>query len=495
MPKIGDRFNPGEMFGGIFIVNPILAYRGLSSGAKLIWGRMHRFGQRKGEIFPSVKTVARDVGMGEKQARHYIHELVEKRFMESKGDPGHSNDYYFLWHAAFEGDTGTPVKKSRPLPISGVPISGGVDAETPPHLGSPPLPISGVPTPPHLGSTPLPISGVIVKEVLSSSFNKRITNEDCATAPFATGSDASLTARGSAPETPQEAAPLDSPPTPPVPLAPPPNGADFIACARELRDDLPIEEFVPWMYRQHGKRVEIDDTGKYIPGNLSSKRNQRKREELIDAQKLHGRVEFRTALYLYFETERESLAKDKWPLNYFLKDILQYLPDARSRALHVVPDAPATAGRGKIASEPPAEAPASIPDPVSIPASLDPLTVEFYLESWNAAVPQEPCLKISDRQRDAVKEAIADPEFRDVWEKITHKCARMAENPEWAHSFTWLFLRDRVIDGPNWQGVLDGKWDFATRKPGSRGNNSVDQAIAKAKAERLAKEALERKLA
>jgi hypothetical protein len=135
--RIGEKFNPYKSFAGIFVPEHICKYRGLSLGAKMIYGRLCRYAGEDGAAYPSVPTVAKELGIGETQARAYLRELEGKRFIEvdrkhrhySANGIGGSSSYSFLWHAAFNGDLGekrkappvrrrmVPLRKTEPVPL------------------------------------------------------------------------------------------------------------------------------------------------------------------------------------------------------------------------------------------------------------------------------------------------------------------------------------------------------------------------------------------
>ena len=63
-PRIGARFNPSLLrtpeFPGSFIPEQLCRYRGLSWGAKGVWGRLRRYAGKDGNAFPSVRGLARE---------------------------------------------------------------------------------------------------------------------------------------------------------------------------------------------------------------------------------------------------------------------------------------------------------------------------------------------------------------------------------------------------------------------------------------------------
>jgi hypothetical protein len=131
LPSIGQPFNPYKRFNGAFIPEAICKYKGVSPGAKLVYGRLCRYAGEDGATYPAIPTLAAETGMSETQARRYIRELEAKRFIEvdrenrhyRKDGSGGSNGYTFLWHAAFTGDRGEQRKSPPPLrKTEGVPL-------------------------------------------------------------------------------------------------------------------------------------------------------------------------------------------------------------------------------------------------------------------------------------------------------------------------------------------------------------------------------------
>jgi hypothetical protein len=121
---IGQRFNPYKLFTGIFIPEAIARYRGISLGAKLVYGRLCRYAGKDGDAYPSIGALGKEVGLSETQARAYVKELTNEKFIErevrenAKGCRT-SDRYFFLWHQAIQGSTG----ECRKRPPTGVRIT------------------------------------------------------------------------------------------------------------------------------------------------------------------------------------------------------------------------------------------------------------------------------------------------------------------------------------------------------------------------------------
>src|ERR1022692_2547842 len=81
-PTIGESFKRYGLFNGTFIREAICQYRGLSQGAKLIYGRLGRYAGKDGAAYPSPGRLARELGIMGRQARAYLRELERKRFLK-----------------------------------------------------------------------------------------------------------------------------------------------------------------------------------------------------------------------------------------------------------------------------------------------------------------------------------------------------------------------------------------------------------------------------
>lgn len=99
-------FNPYRAFVGAFIPNCLMAYPGLSQGAKMCWARLAQYAGKEGVAYPKQETIAKELGVSTAQAKRYISELVDKGFIliERSSDDrlAHApNKYRFLMHAVF----------------------------------------------------------------------------------------------------------------------------------------------------------------------------------------------------------------------------------------------------------------------------------------------------------------------------------------------------------------------------------------------------------
>lgn len=107
--KVGEPFRPffkGQfLFNGCSIPEEILGLRCLSEGAKLCYARLTRYQGTGGEARPSYERLGRDLGVSARQARRYIGELENLRFIShtnrKNGLRRGNNVYEFLWHHVF----------------------------------------------------------------------------------------------------------------------------------------------------------------------------------------------------------------------------------------------------------------------------------------------------------------------------------------------------------------------------------------------------------
>ena len=115
--QTGQTFNPYRLFVGAFIPNALMQYTGLTQGAKLTWARLAQYAGEKGEAYPSLETLANDIGVKKLQVIQYLKELEKKQFIEVLRAEGKdkllhkTNRYIFLWHEIFNLHTSAGLQK------------------------------------------------------------------------------------------------------------------------------------------------------------------------------------------------------------------------------------------------------------------------------------------------------------------------------------------------------------------------------------------------
>ena len=98
-----DFINPFKQYYVVLIPEAIVSYRGLSPGAKLVYGRLQRYAGRKGVAFPNIPELASEVGLGERQTKEYVAELVEQKFIFRERVFARGNVYKFCNHPCLAG--------------------------------------------------------------------------------------------------------------------------------------------------------------------------------------------------------------------------------------------------------------------------------------------------------------------------------------------------------------------------------------------------------
>ncbi len=102
----GDVFNPFNQYYGVYVPDPVLAYRDLSPGSKLCYARLLRYGGRDNNCHPRVEELASTLGVAVRTAQKYLAELEASGFIRRVAPPEQKarrlpNDIKFLFHSAF----------------------------------------------------------------------------------------------------------------------------------------------------------------------------------------------------------------------------------------------------------------------------------------------------------------------------------------------------------------------------------------------------------
>jgi hypothetical protein len=100
--EVGQPFNPFGLFNGIWIPEVLVKAKGVSAGAKIIYGRLTRYAGPNGKCYPAVPTLAAEVAMSVRQTQKYLAELeafeLIRRVPRISDSGQTSNVYVFLWH-------------------------------------------------------------------------------------------------------------------------------------------------------------------------------------------------------------------------------------------------------------------------------------------------------------------------------------------------------------------------------------------------------------
>jgi len=124
--QLGQPFNPFHLFHGVFVPDALVRYRRLSPTSKFLWARLARYAGRDGRAYPSVPTLARELGLSARQVQRGLALLESEHFIRRdlqktmKGDFT-STHYVFLWHAILADATIPRADKvAQPSPHTGV---------------------------------------------------------------------------------------------------------------------------------------------------------------------------------------------------------------------------------------------------------------------------------------------------------------------------------------------------------------------------------------
>jgi hypothetical protein len=101
--KIGQVYNPYKLFHGSITPNWLMRITEISQGSKLCFARLMQYAGENGECFPSLETIAKEIGVKEWMAHQYIKELIKFNLIQSKRRGlGKTNIYVFIWNEWIE---------------------------------------------------------------------------------------------------------------------------------------------------------------------------------------------------------------------------------------------------------------------------------------------------------------------------------------------------------------------------------------------------------
>jgi len=147
--EIGQPFNPYKLFTGIFVPDALVRTSRISAGAKLAYGRLSRYAGADGDCYPSVKVLARELGLKERQAQRHLSELqaggLIRSFPRFKApNVRDTNGYVFLWHQIFASSTRPSVPDPAPPLVSRTTLPLVSDLTPPPVSRTTSPPVSDV---------------------------------------------------------------------------------------------------------------------------------------------------------------------------------------------------------------------------------------------------------------------------------------------------------------------------------------------------------------
>lgn len=114
---IGQPFNPYKLFTGIFIPEALVRFADVSSTAKLAWGRLARYAGADGRCFPTVTTLAVEIGVKKRRMQDCLKELETAELIRREFNDGKASEYVFLWHPIFTTPDTAPVQDTAWVPV------------------------------------------------------------------------------------------------------------------------------------------------------------------------------------------------------------------------------------------------------------------------------------------------------------------------------------------------------------------------------------------
>ena len=108
--KIGEPFNPWNIFCGIWIPFCIVQCEDLSTGAKICFGRLLYHAGKDGHCFVSQRELGKELAVSPRQVRRYLDELVNLKLLKTESTEDRYFKYYFLGHKMYET---APLKRTK----------------------------------------------------------------------------------------------------------------------------------------------------------------------------------------------------------------------------------------------------------------------------------------------------------------------------------------------------------------------------------------------
>jgi hypothetical protein len=98
---MSDAINPRRAWHGVLVPDWLLWRTDVSMGAKLVYARLARYADARGVAYPTVATLAAEIGLKERQTRSLLAELKEHGLIRQELDPARraAARYTFLTHA------------------------------------------------------------------------------------------------------------------------------------------------------------------------------------------------------------------------------------------------------------------------------------------------------------------------------------------------------------------------------------------------------------
>lgn len=144
--KIGEPYNPRNLFVGVYIPSGIVEHPHLTPGAKLCFGRLCQFAGENGYCWPRQETLCAGLACSKRQAQRYVDELISARLIDvQQRGLNRSNVYVFLWHDSLECSLRaappmppiTKLKKPKDVTYMSTPKVTHVSTQDTTHMSTP----------------------------------------------------------------------------------------------------------------------------------------------------------------------------------------------------------------------------------------------------------------------------------------------------------------------------------------------------------------------
>jgi hypothetical protein len=127
----GQPFNPYMTLIGCIVPNAILHNKTLLPIAKLCYARLVQYAGRDGRCFPSLSTLAEELGVERRHIRNIVksledHGFIRRVYRKREDGSSASNEFEFLWHDSFSKIEGCSIsEKGKRLggPVGPTPVS------------------------------------------------------------------------------------------------------------------------------------------------------------------------------------------------------------------------------------------------------------------------------------------------------------------------------------------------------------------------------------
>lgn len=111
---MGEEFCPSGVRGRFTpMPDGIMKCRHLGAAEKIVWARLARYANGKPYCYPSLTTLAHEVGRSRDSVSKSINKLIEKGLLRREGMPGKATRYHYLASPHLSGECADTYPKTR----------------------------------------------------------------------------------------------------------------------------------------------------------------------------------------------------------------------------------------------------------------------------------------------------------------------------------------------------------------------------------------------